>query len=163
MSLSDFSRLERTSLLSSYFIISSLEFTWSIGDLMKLLPFSFWMSTIANMSVKVVYGSLLCIFDYCQFVWAHLCWLPLNQLHRNGSLLLMEDITIPYVNTLWLYLETNGHVFDGRVLQLLTKCSGIRELNVSFQLRDEVIIPFVIYYNSTLWASSGYSMLNNGN
>ena len=63
----------------------------------------------------------------------------MNQLLMDESLLLMEDITIPYVNVLWLYLETNGHVFEGRILQLLTACSGIRELNLSFQVRDEVI------------------------
>jgi hypothetical protein len=61
----------------------------------------------------------------------------------------MEGIIIPYVKVLWLYLETNGHVYEGRVLQLLTKCSGITELNLSFQVRDEVTIPFVIYYYST--------------
>lgn len=135
MSMSEFSRLERMSLLSSYFIISSLEFTWCIGKLMKLLPFCFWMWTSANMSVK---------------------------LRMNGSLLSLEDITIPSVNTLRIYLETNDHVFEGRVLQLLAKCAGIRELNLSFQSRDEVIISFVIYYYSTFSASSGYSVLNNG-
>ena len=156
MSLSEFSRVERTSLLSSNFIISSLDFTWCIGKLMKLLPFCFWMCTNANMSVKVVYDSLSCIFDHYQFIWAHLCWLPMNQRWMNGSPLLMEDITIPYVNVLWLYLETNSHVFEGRVLQLLTKSPRIRVLNLSFQARDEVIIPFVIHYYSTFSASSQY-------
>lgn len=95
---------------------------------MKLLPFCFLMSTIANMSVK-----------------------PL----MNGSPLLMEGIIIPYVKVLWLYLETNGHVYEGRVLQLLTKCSGITELNLSFQVRDEVqdfCLPDCICHNeSGIW------------
>ena len=80
----------------------------------------------------------------------------MNQRWMNGSPLLMEDITIPYVNVLWLYLETNDHVFEGRVLQLLTKSPRIRVLNLSFQARDEVIIPFVIHYYSTFSASSHY-------
>jgi hypothetical protein len=72
------------------------------------------------------------------------------QPQMDGSPLLMEGITIPYVEVLWLNLQTNGHVFEGRVLQLLTRSSGIRELKLSFQDRDEVIIPFVICYYSTL-------------
>lgn len=73
------------------------------------------MSTSANMSVKL--------------------W-------NNESLLSMEDITIPHVNTLSLYLETNKHYFEGRVLQLLERCPGIRELNLSFQSRHETMFAF---------------------
>lgn len=68
----------------------------------------------------------------------------------DESLLLMEDITIPCVDVLLLYLETNGHVFEGRVMQLLTNCSGIRELNLSFEDRDEVqhlCLPDCICHN----------------
>jgi hypothetical protein len=77
----------------------------------------------------------------------------MNQLQENGSLLSVENITIPSLNTLSLYLETNGHYFEGQVLQLLAKCSGIRELNLSFKSR-KVIIPFVIYNHSTFSVSS---------
>jgi hypothetical protein len=80
----------------------------------------------------------------------------------NGLPLLMEDITIPCVNVLWLYLETNDHVFEGRVLQLLTK-SGIRELHLYFQVQDEVIIPFVILYYSSTFQHPLATVLKNGN
>ncbi|XP_071684628.1 uncharacterized protein [Lolium perenne] len=91
------------------------------------------MSTSANMSVEVDYGSLLRIFVTVNlYVFILVGFLCISY----GSLL-MEDITIPCVNVLWLHLETNDHVFEGRVLQLLTK-SGIRELHLYFQVRDEV-------------------------
>lgn len=60
------------------------------------------------------------------------------KLQENGSLLSVENITIPSLNTLSLYLETNGHYFEGQVLQLLAKCSGIRELNLSFKSRKHL-------------------------
>lgn len=84
----------------------------------------------------------------------------MNQPRMDSSLLLMEDIVIPNVDILGLSLETNEHAFERSVLRLLTKCHGITELGLSFQIRDEVIIPSVVYWYSAFSASYGYNLLN---